>query len=447
MGRVLGRLLSFLMVCLMLVAVGTVVMREADPAMRAERMARERLRTQHAAERAEAMTAAVEALAVLLVVGAAGGVAVALALGGVAVVARLRRARAVYPDPSTALYPLLPAGGGGYVNPNEPRAQTLAALAAAAGRRPSAAVVGRVLEASPSEPPAAQIEAPRELTAAEVVEADLRTAPHWLLVGSTGSGKTVAAFYVLAELARRAACEFVLCEPAGANWGAQATATTTEEIAAAIIAERDEMMRRLALLRETDAEHVADLPEPLPYRVLVVEETETVLDDLRLTDRNLRTEAVVALRAIARLGRKAGVALVAVTQAGTTDVFDAHVRKNLSNVLLFRSEHTVGEMWRVRQRLADLRPGEAWSVRHGALVRFPRVSRPVLPPASPSSPLAVSVGVERLAPGREPGPEMAERLRQLYAEGWSKSALCRLAWGYKDGAVWDILDRVLSGQV
>ena len=111
-----------------------------------------------------------------------------------------------------------------------------------------------------------------------------------------------------------------------------------------------------------------DLTPPLPYVVLVAEETESVLDDLRLTDRATRDATIIALRSIARLGRKAGIILVAVTQSGTTDVFDSHVRKNIGNVLLFRSEHTVSEMWRLAGvRLSDLKPGWAYSVRHGGM--------------------------------------------------------------------------------
>jgi hypothetical protein len=106
-----------------------------------------------------------------------------------------------------------------------------------------------------------------------------------------------------------------------------------------------------------------------------------VLDDLRLVDKDTRTACIIALRTIARLGRKCGICLVAVTQAGTTDVFDAHVRKNMSNVLLFRSQHVTGETWRVSRdvQLAQLPTGAAWSVMHNAVVQFPNVTRPALP--------------------------------------------------------------------
>lgn len=422
---------------------------------------------EYAPDRAAALTwAAIGLLGVTLT--AAAGVAVA---GIVYVHLRAQTAGRLIQPGRSGLYPAIVEPGGGYMLLNEPRAQTLAALAAASTRRPTAAMVGRVIDSAPALPeplPAPQIAGPTPLTAAEVVDVDPRERPHWLLVGSTGSGKTVAAYSILSELARRATCAFTICEPGGVNWGPQATATTTPAIAGAIIDAAGEMTRRQELLRLADVDHVADLPEPLPYRVLVLEETEAVLDDLRLTDRDLRTETIIALRAIARMGRKAGCCLVAITQAGTTDVFDAHLRKNIGNVLLFRSEHSVSETWRIPQRLTALPAGCAYSVTHGGLVQFQRAPRPQLvQPAVRGIPVdwpttgAVAGGcsgsglvvggcepvVQRLEPGREPSPQLAAQLRQLHAAGWSKTALCNAAWGYKDGAVWNILDRVLGGML
>ncbi len=178
----------------------------------------------------------------------------------------------------------------------------------------------------------------------------------------------------------------------------------------------------MAILRSNDADHASDLD--LPYLMLVAEETDTVLDDLRLTNREMRTATVIALRNIARMGRKAGVCLLAVSQSGTTDVFDAHVRKNLSNVILFRSEHTVAETWRVAGvRLSTLPAGTAYSVPHGALLSFPLTSRPRLPiwcdlpelaePVSIAVPDWPGAPATPLLPRREPTPEDMALIRQV----------------------------------
>ena len=387
--------------------------------------------------------------------------------GAVAIVRWMNlRSRAVHPG-ATGLYPMQYHGPARYLDLNSEHAQALAVMHAA-GRATSASV-GKVLDWQPA--PVAEIPAPvAALTPSDVVDVDPRTSPHWLLVGSTGSGKTVASYRILSELTRRNPCQVTICEPGGVNWAGQATATNTREIAQTIGDVHGELLRRQDLLRTADVDHVQDLTPPLPYVVLVAEETETVLDDLKLTDRATRDATIIALRSIARLGRKAGIILVAVTQSGTTDVFDSHVRKNIGNVLLFRSEHTVSEMWRLAGvRLSDLPPGAAYSVRHGAMVSFPMTARPVLQLAQPlceADGIAVdnwpTTGrlqavapvvdgsvpvVQRLEHGRQPDPTTAATMRRLYSEGWSKTRLCVECWGYKDGVTWQYLERALGGEL
>lgn len=395
------------------------------------------------------------------------GVFVFVVIGGaVAIVRWLNlRSRAVHPG-QTGLYPVQ-YHGGGYININHEHAQALAVMHAA-GRATSASVNAVLSQPAPV---AAELPSvPAMLTPGDVTNVDPRTSPHWLLIGSSGSGKSNASYRILGDLVRRNPCQVIITEPGGVGWGAAATATNTRDIAQTIGDVAGELERRQALLRSADVDHVQDLPEPLPYLLLVCEETETVLDDLKMQDRELRTATVIALRSIARLGRKAGVCLVAITQAGSLDVFDGHIRKNITNTLIFRSEHTVGETWRLGGvRLQDLPPGAAFSVRHGAVVSFPMTARPVLQLVQPAGmtggiPVAdwpttgrldavvpVVDGsdpvVQRLEAGRQPDPTTAATMRRLYSEGWSKTRLCLECWGYKDGAVWSYLERALGGEL
>jgi len=353
--------------------------------------------------------------------------------------------------------------GVGYINLNEQGAQTVAALALGGKINPSvsAKIADRLVAMDRRDPaliPGPAADQQGQLTLDEIMAFDPRTSPHWLLVGKTGSGKSTAAYAILSQLNRLHNCEFIVMEPGGVNWGKQAAATKTAEIADVIIKMKEELERRQGLLREHDSEHVADLPQPLPYIVLVTEEMDSVFDDLRLTERAARSAAIVALRAIARMGRKAGICLVAVSQSGTSDVFDAHVRKNLSNVLLFKSEHTVSETWRIGERLSDLPPGKAYSVAHGDFVQFPRHKRPQLTikkdyaaacTGATVAPVVTVVSqdkavVPRLERGCEPDEQLAAELRRLHNEGMSKTKLCEMVWGFKDGSVFSVLNRILS---
>jgi hypothetical protein len=359
------------------------------------------------------------------------------------------------------LYPHV-YNGQGFVNLNEDGSQRIAALSSC---KPSASVISKVAESwqqignqDPAMIPGPAAESKPTLTVEEVMNSNPKVSPHWLLIGSTGSGKTCASYGILSQLNQLHSCEFVITEPGGVNWGNQAKATKTVDIANVIIDINKEMERRQELLRKNDVDHVSELPNPLPYIVLVSEETDSVFDDLRLTDKALRTAAIIALRGIARMGRKAGVCLVAVSQSGTVDVFDSHVRKNLGNVLLFRSEHTVADAWRVGEKLNSLRAGMAYSVPHSDFVQFGYQQRPQLAqgayqkavqcdtPVVPFVPVlgGCSAVVQRLERGCEPDEQLAEQLRQLHQSGTSKTKLCEQVWGYKDGVVFGILNRILG---
>ena len=395
------------------------------------------------------------------------GVFVFVVIGGAVAIVRWMnlRSRAVHHD--GGLFPVMyhhVDGQARYIDVNAPNSQLMAVMHMNRGARAGAASVNAVL----SQPEPVQLPAPvAALTPGDIVDVDPRVSPHWLLIGSSGSGKSNASYRILGDLVRRNPTEVVITEPGGVGWGAAATATDTRQIAQTIINVQSELERRQSLLRAADVDHVQDLVPPLPYVVLVCEETETVLDDLKMQDRELRTATVIALRSIARLGRKAGVCLVAITQAGSLDVFDGHIRKNITNTLIFRSEHTVGETWRLGGvRLQDLAPGQAYSVRHSAVVSFPMTARPVLQLAQP---LTVTGGIPVdnwpttgrlqavapvvdgcnpvLQPGREPDAQLAATMRQWYRDGVSKSEICRRTWSYKDGPTWSILDRVLGGEL
>jgi len=420
----------------------------------------------------------------------AGGLLLAFLLvviGGAVTLVQWMARRSRYIHARGGMFPVSAQRGGQFANPNEAGAQSLAVMAAA-GKRPTAALASRVIDAqyAARDRPAlgnggyteqaTALPTPAPITARDVVASvNLRTSPHWLLIGATGGGKTSASYSILDEMRRAAPCEFRITEPGGVNWGRQALATRAEDISEVIIETQREMERRQALLVAEDVDHIEELDDPPPYVVLVTEEMDAVLDNLKLTNLERRKQVLVALRDLARMGRKPGICLFAVSQSGTTDVFDSHVRKNMKNVLLFQSEHTVNEMWRVDIRLAELPIGAAYSVRHAAVVQFPRATRPLLAapqPVQPSQPpregnpigvynwpttvpvvpvVPVVSGcdpvVQRLERGREPDPQLAAQLRQMHAAGWSKTRLCEAAWGYKDGVVWGMLERVLVGEI
>jgi hypothetical protein len=74
-------------------------------------------------------------------------------------------------------------------------------------------------------------------------------------------------------------------------------------------------------------------------------------------------------------------------------------------------------------------------------VKYQKVSTEQVDEVEPEQPVEFSPA---LAPGQEPSRELAVLMRMWFTEGVSKNEICRRAWGYKDGTVWQILDRVLA---
>jgi hypothetical protein len=68
-----------------------------------------------------------------------------------------------------------------------------------------------------------------------------------------------------------------------------------------------------------------------------------------------------------------------------------------------------------------------------------KCSPPELKQQEPITPL--------LGAGEEPSAIIAATIRTWHASGVSKNEICRRTWGYKDGVVWAILERVLAGEL
>jgi hypothetical protein len=508
------RLATWFAVGLIGLAVLSVLLTNADPGIRAERVRREQIQTAAAAQRAEAMTALVQGAVVIGLAGAAGLVGASLVLAGVLVLDRIRRAREIHADRETLLYPIIREGHGVYAQLNAPSAQHIAVMSLGR-RRPTAAMIGRVLDAPPTDRP--QIAAPAEHYPARV---DVYSAPMpkrlALPIGVAGDGRHVALplrglgnvvvgglpNYGKSELLASMAAGLLRQDSAGERqqiaivdmklvsfgnlpdlaalrWP---VATDIDDAHQVIAAARAECSRRYEVLREARArtlEEYQDVTgEPLPYLTVLVDEIADLTQD---DDRSRRERFLASAMEIARKGRAAGVGLVMATQRPSADVLPSSLRNLAGAAVAFRVQRNHDSIAVLGEPGAETLPAVPGRclVRHSSTVqvqafyagleggRFDAyvASLPAQPASAPdgivvdnwptTGSVAAVVGgcagsgpvVERLQPGREPSPQLAAQLRSLYAQGWSKTALCNAVWGYKDGIVWPILDRALSGDL
>ena len=389
----------------------------------------------------------------LIVTGIAIALLYALAFAATDIVRRWHMRHIIFPTVQ-GMFPLVKGTDWFDATPDAVKAVAAWTHAQAAnGVRPTAAATRAALYGPPPpalpEPQPLNVQ-PSTLNVQPVTDpfdVDPNRSPHVLIVGKTGSGKSTLARHLLARFTQRHRAEVIVCDPDGVNWLEQTSASSTEGIAAAVDAAHGEFSRRQALLSD------GARPQSWPYLILLLEETETVFERLAFVGDDVEDNARFQLREIARMGRKAGVFLWAVTQVAAGDVFDLHVRRNMT-IYCALSEPGVGRMLGVPKEvdLTRLAPGMVFASATGQVLRFPAAAvarlplsplyredgqpQPVVQPQPPTTGhFDPSQPVVRLEPGRQPTPEQAEQMRLMYQRGASLNSLCARFYGYKDDVV------------
>jgi len=179
----------------------------------------------------------------------------------------------------------------------------------------------------------------------KVVTARFDKLPHLIVAGTTGSGKSVFVNSLLAHLVERnepATLQLMLIDPkrvelapfAGVPHLARPVATDVHMAVDVLDAAVAEMDARWIMLEEAGKKNVADLDDPPPYLLVVIDE----LADLMMMAGKRAEPAVVRLL---QLGRAAGVHLLLATQRPSTDVITGLIKTNAPSRMVFKvSSHT-----------------------------------------------------------------------------------------------------------
>lgn len=174
---------------------------------------------------------------------------------------------------------------------------------------------------------------------------DLAKAPHLLIAGSTGSGKSVAINAILTDWLTRLGPDEIrlhLVDPKRVELGQYKALPQVENFAAgagplafhAVAAVEKIMDERFKLFEKAGVRDIGEWNgsyDPMPFQVLVIDEfADLVLDKASGKD----IEQMVVR--IAQLGRAAGVHMILATQRPTANVFTGLIKANVPARWVFR---------------------------------------------------------------------------------------------------------------
>ncbi len=193
------------------------------------------------------------------------------------------------------------------------------------------------------------------------VVADLTKAPHLLIAGATGSGKSVCVNSLIMSLLfrfRPDELRLILVDPKVVEFTFYQSlpfliTPVINESNKALLALRwavNEMEKRYRMLAKVHTRNIKEyngrspgageqldddglpLPEKLPYLVIIVDE----FADLMMGDRNVRKDVETAISRIAQKGRAAGIHIVLATQRPSRDVLTGIIKANLPTKIALR---------------------------------------------------------------------------------------------------------------
>lgn len=174
---------------------------------------------------------------------------------------------------------------------------------------------------------------------------DLRDAPHLLVAGATGSGKSVFISHLIEQLQATSAsqCELYLFDPKMVELARYAEGSNTKvyaddakEIAKQLSGLVKEMNRRYKMMKERKARDLEEYRKAggrLPYIFVFVDE----FGDLIMQKDDAADATKTSIIQIAQKARAAGIHVVLTTQRPSVNVVDGLIKANFPTRIAFRT--------------------------------------------------------------------------------------------------------------
>lgn len=171
---------------------------------------------------------------------------------------------------------------------------------------------------------------------------DLTTTPHVMIVGQTGTGKSVVGYSLIAQ-AILAGWAIVAVDPKRLDLAWLTTygvtpLVTAEQAATALGVSVEAMEQRLDRCRDAGVSHVRELPEPPRPVLIVVEEATELLDagpkppkdSPGLSAWQARVNVLESVTSLARLGRAVDIHLLLMAQRPDASILSGQLRSQLA---------------------------------------------------------------------------------------------------------------------
>lgn len=161
---------------------------------------------------------------------------------------------------------------------------------------------------------------------------DIRTAPHLLIAGASGSGKSIFLHILINQLAKIPDSELYLFDPkivelAEHKKKAYLYLSDSTKIAASLTELIKEMNERYKTLAKAKVRSIEGMPG-MPYKFVIIDE----FGDLMLSEHIQGSMLVLAQK-----GRAAGIHLIIATQRPSVDIIKGTIKANFNTKIVFKT--------------------------------------------------------------------------------------------------------------
>jgi len=168
------------------------------------------------------------------------------------------------------------------------------------------------------------------------ISMDIREAPHMLVAGSSGSGKSVFLHSIINQLKNLSNVELYLFDPKQVEFSRYANEVEkylddTKEISDALKNLVEDMEKRYTKIKKAGARSIVDMKN-MPYKFIIIDE---------YADLVMRGQTERNIQLLAQKGRACGIHIIIATQRASTKIISGDTKVNFPSKVVFRMSKSI----------------------------------------------------------------------------------------------------------